>query len=269
MSWADRAVDRSPLVQRSRSRSMQQMKVIVDAARRLITSRGSSFTTQDLVKEAGVAMQTFYRHFPGKDQLLLAVIEDVISEQTTHYRERAAHEPDPLARLRLHIQAALSSIDRDREAAGAGSGDGAGAGEGGGSDGGGGGGGNGVRLGVGGGARFITAEHWRLHQLYPDEIEHATRPFASLVAGELEAARDAGLIAPIDTAEAAEFVNLLVRAVFHHYAFASHKNESAAEVGDRVWAFCLRGLGASADAAAGSAGAGSVAGAAAGGTATG
>ncbi|WP_230204916.1 TetR/AcrR family transcriptional regulator [Parafrankia elaeagni] len=254
---------------------MQQMKVIVDAARRLITSRGSSFTTQDLVKEAGVAMQTFYRHFPGKDQLLLAVIEDVISEQTTHYRERAAHEPDPLARLRLHIQAALSAIDRDREAAGDGSGDGAAAG---------GGGGNGVKLGVGGGARFITAEHWRLHQLYPDEVEHATRPFASLVAGELEAARDAGLIAPIDTAEAAEFVNLLVRAVFHHYAFASHRNESAAEVGDRVWAFCLRGLGAGAEAAAGnaaagnaaagnagtgSAAAGSVAGAAAGGTATG
>ncbi|MEX5635669.1 helix-turn-helix domain-containing protein [Parafrankia sp. FMc2] len=242
---------------------MQQMKVIVDAARRLITSRGSSFTTQDLVKEAGVAMQTFYRHFPGKDQLLLAVIEDVISEQTTHYRERAAHEPDPLARLRLHIQAALSAIDRDREAAG----DGAGTGEGVGASGGGGGGGNGVRLGVGGGARFITAEHWRLHQLYPDEVEHATRPFASLVAGELEAARDAGLIAPIDTAEAAEFVNLLVRAVFHHYAFASHKNESAAEVGDRVWAFCLRGLGASADAVTGSAGAGARA-AAAGGTAT-
>ncbi|WP_311984631.1 helix-turn-helix domain-containing protein [Parafrankia sp. CH37] len=211
MSWADRAADRSPLVQRSRSRSVQQMTVIVDAAKRLIASRGSSFTTQDLVKEAGIAMQTFYRHFPGKDQLMLAVIEDVISGQVVHYQESAAGEPDPLARLRRYMEAALHSL--------------------------------GSEDGAQRGARFITAEHWRLYQLYPDEVDHATRPFADLVAGELEAAQAVGLIGPIDTAQTGELVNLLVRAVFHHYAFATRK-ESAAEVAARVWAFCLGGFGA-------------------------
>jgi TetR/AcrR family transcriptional regulator len=47
-----------------------QQQGIIDAARRLIIAQGSSFTTQDLIKEAGVALQTFYRHFAGKDQLL-------------------------------------------------------------------------------------------------------------------------------------------------------------------------------------------------------
>jgi hypothetical protein len=44
--WAERAADRSPVVQRSRARQIEQAKVIVDAARRLIAERGERFTTQ-------------------------------------------------------------------------------------------------------------------------------------------------------------------------------------------------------------------------------
>src|SRR5437763_1376439 len=79
-SWATRAADRSPTVQRSRTRSVQRAKQIVAAARRLVDVKGGDFTTHELVKEAGVAVQTFYKHFSGKDQVLLAVIEDVIAE---------------------------------------------------------------------------------------------------------------------------------------------------------------------------------------------
>jgi AcrR family transcriptional regulator len=32
------------------------------------------------VKEAGVALQTFYRYFASKDELLLAVIADAMTE---------------------------------------------------------------------------------------------------------------------------------------------------------------------------------------------
>ena len=30
--------------------------------------------------------------------------------------------------------------------------------------------------------RFVTAEHWRLHQLFPDEMAHATQHFTDMVA---------------------------------------------------------------------------------------
>ena len=46
MSWAERAADRSPVVQRSRRRAAQQVQAIVQAARRLIALKGPSFTTQ-------------------------------------------------------------------------------------------------------------------------------------------------------------------------------------------------------------------------------
>jgi AcrR family transcriptional regulator len=210
VSWAERAADRSPAVARSRSRSMQQMKIIVAAARRLIQHKGTSFTTQELVREAGVALQTFYRHFPGKDQLLLAVIEDMITEEAARYEEAARDMPDPVARLRHHIMAALSS------------------------------------LGAGGneatGPRFITAEHWRLHQLFPQEMAHATQPFADLVARELRAAEEAGLLAPTDVERDAALVAKLVMSVYHHYAFATIEGPPEA-IGEHVWTFCLGGLG--------------------------
>ena len=37
---------------------VQQARLIVDAARRLVAEKGENFTTQDLIKEAGVALQT-------------------------------------------------------------------------------------------------------------------------------------------------------------------------------------------------------------------
>jgi AcrR family transcriptional regulator len=192
---------------------MEHMKVIVAAARRLIARKGTSFTTQELVKEAGVAMQTFYRHFEGKDQLLLAVIEDMVSQQAAHYEEETADWPDPVARLRNHVVSALSTLDADGDASS--------------------------------GPRFITAEHWRLHQLYPEELSRATRPFADLVARELRAAQEAGLLAPTDVDRDAVMVTRLVESVFHYYAFAPAE-ESAEVIGEHVWTFCLAGLGGAA-----------------------
>lgn len=46
-----------------RERIANQVRLMLDAALRLIREKGDSFTTQELVKEAGVALQTFYRYF--------------------------------------------------------------------------------------------------------------------------------------------------------------------------------------------------------------
>jgi TetR/AcrR family transcriptional regulator len=198
------------LVQRSRSRGIQQAQAIVDAARRLITANGATFTTQELVKEAGVALQTFYRYFAGKDQLLLAVIEDSVTESCAAYRERALTLDDPVERLHFYITVVVSSLGNDsREAAR---------------------------------RRLITTEHWRLHQLYPDELAEAVRPFTDLILGDLYAAAEAGFLKPADPENDAWLITQLAMAVFHHYAFAV-TDESPAEIGERLWAFCLSALG--------------------------
>jgi TetR/AcrR family transcriptional regulator len=209
LPWAERAADRSPAVQRSRARQIEQAHVIVKAARRLIAERGERFTTQELVKEAGVALQTFYRLFAGKDQLLLAVFEDLIAESCEQYEQAARDLPDPVARLRFYVTAALRSVTGDD-----------------------------IEI----GPRFVTAEHWRLYELFPEEMADATQPFTDLVARQLQVAVAEGLLTSTDPARDAWFVNKLVMAVFHHYAFADAAPDTRT-IGDELWAFCYAALG--------------------------
>jgi AcrR family transcriptional regulator len=204
--WAEHAADRSPQVQRSRARSIEQARVIVEAAKRLADERGAAFTIQELTKEAGVALRTFYRHFESKDQLLLAVLEEMILEGCAELSGLAAALPDPISRLRLFIEGAAvwqTSGNPTRQ-------------------------------------RFVTSEHVRLHQLVPDDLARITSTFTMLLVPEIEAAQHAGLLAPSNAERSAWFVTQLVMAVFHHHAFVDTPPE---QLGDEVWAFCFRALG--------------------------
>jgi len=207
-SWAERAADRSPLVHRSRARSIEQAKSMVDAARRLIAQKGERFTTQELVKEAGVALQTFYRHFEGKDQLLLAVMEDTIAEGAARFEEGARHLRDPLERLHHHVTAVLEAVGGDADVS----------------------------------PRFITAEHWRLYQLFPEEMAFATKPVTDLFLREIREAEAQGLVHPADPERAAWLMTMLLMAAYHHYAFATD-DEGAATVAEDAWTFCVGALG--------------------------
>ncbi|HUC04268.1 MAG TPA: TetR/AcrR family transcriptional regulator [Acidimicrobiales bacterium] len=210
MSWVERAVDRSPMVQRSRDRGIAQAHVIVRAARQLIAREGSSFTTQELVKEAGVALQTFYRYFASKDQLLLAVFEDMISEFCAALGEQAAAMSDPVERLRHYVTIAVGAQSRA-------GGDSA-------------------------GPRFITSEHWRLQQEHPEEIAVAIAPYTELLVTEIEHAVASGALHTDDPRGAAWMITQLVMAVFHHYAFAP-AGGTGEDVAEGLWRFCLTGLG--------------------------
>jgi AcrR family transcriptional regulator len=209
-SWALRAVEQSPSVQRSRVRSVQRAHQIVQAARRLVATKGSSFTTQELVKEAGIAVQTFYKYFTGKDQVILAVIEDLVLDTCTDLKQRGRELPDPVARLRFYITSVVRGVGTHNQ------GD--------------------------TGPRFITTEHWRLHRLHPEELAHATQPFTDLLLPEIRAAMQAGLLAPPDPQYDAWLVNQLVIAVFHHYEYAT-ADEPPEQIADRLWRFCFAALG--------------------------
>jgi AcrR family transcriptional regulator len=207
-AWEERAADRSPLVQRSKTRSVRQARLIVDAGRRLMSRQGE-FTTQELVKEAGVALQTFYRYFEGKDALLVAVLEDLIAEQTRAWEADATTIADPIARLHFYVTRPLMLIETPE---------------------------------VRGGARAITAEHWRLHQLFPDEMAHVDAQLVDLIARTLDEAAAAGTVDPLDSARDAWLIVDLVRGVYHHYAYAAF-DRPRDEIAEHVWSFCLRAVG--------------------------
>ncbi|MBL7502439.1 TetR/AcrR family transcriptional regulator [Frankia sp. CNm7] len=214
MDWAERVVDRSLVLHRTRSRSIQQTKIIVDAAKRLIVGQGGNFTTHLLVKEAGVSMKTFYLHFAGKDQLLVAVVEDLITEAAMRYEEAARDLPDPVARLRHHVMAVQSSLAPDAD-----------------------------DLAI---ARFVASEHWRLRQLLPEEMMYANRPYVELLAREIRAAQEAGMLPVADVDRDAKMIARIVMSAFHHYAFPAPEDPEEG-MDEYLWEFCLGALRRSAD----------------------
>jgi AcrR family transcriptional regulator len=187
---------------RSGTRGPANAEALLAAAHRLVLTRGENFTTQDLIKEADVALQTFYRHFGGKDRLLIAVIADLVRGHCAGLAEKAATLDDPVERLRLYITDTLSALVTNRSGVG----------------------------------RFMTSQHWRLHALMPDELAEADRPFADLVAEVLAEGRDAGVLAPRSPDRDAWIINQLVMAVFHHFAYAD--DAMAETVVEDVWQFC-------------------------------
>jgi TetR/AcrR family transcriptional regulator len=208
VSWAEeRATERSAAVQRSRVRIANQVRLMLDAALRLIREKGDSFTIQELAKEAGVALQTLYRYFPSKDELLLAVIADSMNAACTRWAVAAQELPDPVARLRFCIAAVIEVLDAED------------------SD--------------GGTAKFIVSTHWRLHRIFPDELAIAEKPFVDLLLTEINAGVEAGLLAPADPEWAAWFIAELVRSVYHYHAYAPLE----ADATERLWEFCLTALG--------------------------
>jgi len=77
---------------------------IVRAARRLFYTRGFESTSLgDLAREAGVPKGNFYYHFPSKDDVLRAVVEERRADIQRALGSWAQEYPDPRARLKRFV----------------------------------------------------------------------------------------------------------------------------------------------------------------------
>ncbi|WP_459545493.1 TetR/AcrR family transcriptional regulator [Nocardia sp. X0981] len=82
-----------------------QVRRFLDAARSLITERGSTdFTMHEVVARAGQSLRSFYLLFDGKHELLLALYEEAIAGIADRIREATANDDDPLDRLRIAVE---------------------------------------------------------------------------------------------------------------------------------------------------------------------
>lgn len=215
VSQVERAVQRSAAVQRSRMRIAEQVRSMLDAARRLIQDKGDEFTIQELAAEAGVALQTFYRYFASKDELLLAVIGDAMTDACGRWAQAAAELPNPLDKLRLYITSTLERLSSDgRDAAT---------------------------------TRFIVATHWRLHRNFPTELAAAEQPFVDLLRDAINAAVQAGMLKQPNPEWDSWLLAELVRSVYHYYAFAPKTGDDLELVKEQLWRFCLTAVGGTPD----------------------
>jgi AcrR family transcriptional regulator len=182
--------------------------VLVNAAQELTHEGDGQFTVKQVAERAGVALQTFYRHFGSKDELLLAVIEENVIRGCEEMEAEAERESDPMEQLRCIVRSPLvmmaSTVAHER-------------------------------------VRFHERERQHLAERYPVQMEEALAPYRVLLFLHLRRLAERDGLDPARIALDAEVVQQLVMGYAH--ALGSRMvTRPAAEVADAVWDFCRAAL---------------------------
>jgi AcrR family transcriptional regulator len=90
-----------------RSDARRNRERLVASARELFARKGVEVSVEEITQHAGVGMGTLYRHFPTKDELIDAVLEDAFAEIIEIARE-AAEADDAWAGLRGFFEQILA-----------------------------------------------------------------------------------------------------------------------------------------------------------------
>lgn len=87
--WRQRAAERSPGNARAKAelRSDRFMKSTIAI---MGETGGTDFTVQQVVARSKTSLRAFYQHFGSKDELLLAVLEEIMATSTQAWRDEAA-----------------------------------------------------------------------------------------------------------------------------------------------------------------------------------
>ena len=102
-AWKQRAVERS--TKAAKLRAEQRVERFLDAAQAIITEKGSTdFTVQEVVDRSRQSLRSFYQHFDGKHELLLALLEDALRRATDQIRAAASGQSAPLDRLKVAVE---------------------------------------------------------------------------------------------------------------------------------------------------------------------
>jgi len=169
-SLAQRAVDRA-LADR-RAAYGGEVGRLVDAALALIGRSGElEPRVGDIVREAGLSNQAFYRHFPSKQALLVAVLDRGIRMLASYLVHRMQAAASPAAQVREWLRGMLEqALDPVGAAA----------------------------------TRPFVLARGRLGDSHPMEVAESERQLTALVREALAAARAAGELPAVDPARDAE-----------------------------------------------------------------
>ncbi len=204
--WQVRATQRAferMMEEQKRSRRQDPASAIVGAARDLAAD--GDFTVKQVADRAGMAVQTVYRHFGSKDELVLAVLEESLAAGCEYISEVTNDITDPLDRLEQIIRIAIIAA-RDSPQ-----------------------------------LRMHARERVRLSQGYAPEVENALSPLRMLLIDALSQAAASGEISPVDIERDADLILHLL--LSYAYAFMAHAIPGEAnEVANYVWGFCVAAL---------------------------
>ena len=83
-----------------RAHRERQRRRILDASRALFDERGiDRVTMAEITSASGVQPSTMYQYFANKDDIVWAIVGDLMTESSAQAKKRVAGEPNALARL--------------------------------------------------------------------------------------------------------------------------------------------------------------------------
>jgi AcrR family transcriptional regulator len=208
-TWKQRAVERS--TRAAKLRAEQRVQRFLDAAQVIIAEKGSTdFTVQEVVDRSRQSLRSFYQHFDGKHELLLALFEDALRRATEQIRAAAQGQADPLSRLKVAVQLLFELSRPDPVAR----------------------------------RPLFTDFAPQLLLTHPAEVRVAHAPLLALLAELLtEASATGELRAGIDPRRAAALTMQTVMFVAQS-AVVSDEDDLPVITSDEVWEFCAHGFAA-------------------------
>jgi AcrR family transcriptional regulator len=82
---------------------------LIDAGRVVMTRVGLErrATVAEIVREAGLSNQAFYRHFAGKDDLVATIVDANARRLSVYLEREMATVPDPIEQIRVWVRTVL------------------------------------------------------------------------------------------------------------------------------------------------------------------
>jgi AcrR family transcriptional regulator len=203
--WQARALARS--LAGATDRSVARLERLLDAARELANESGSAaFTVAQVAERADMSLKGFYGCFAGKDDLLLALIEEDSRVGATLLATWIDEHDDPVDRLHAYVDGLFSMLTVD---------------------------------GAMGYAGVLVREHRRLGEDRTDDLRAGLAPLVDMLAAELAAAAAAGDAQTPAPVHDAEVVFRLLLTGIHEVTLG--RRDPADEAAD-LWRLCWSGL---------------------------
>jgi len=203
--WRSRVVNRS--LARATKRSLER------AALNLMDEKGTTnFTVQEACDGAGQSLRTFYMHFSGKDDLLLAVYEELYAAFVERITAEVEAIDDPLQRIAMSITAAIAQTVA----------------------------GDSKRM-----QRDRALAHFRhtLTEGHAVDVAAVQVPYINLVIRLIDEAVASGDLPPQDAGKMSFIISALKTAYLHSVLLGNDVGLDTPDPGELA-TFCLRGLGA-------------------------
>jgi len=95
-----------------RTNYVNEVRALLDAALEVIAKNGTAAKARvaDIVALAGLSNDAFYRHFPSKDALVAALMEDGAERVAAAVGHQMAKESDPELKVRRWLDGMLSQV---------------------------------------------------------------------------------------------------------------------------------------------------------------